>query len=116
MLSVPVLADIWSGAIVFWNDSAIAALNPEVPELPFQPIFLVYGDDRRATLSDVFAEALADFNPAFKMTNNSFANTRFQFGSIPVRSTVVASGPTQLGATAVPPLLLLSNLRLTTLH
>ncbi|ELR19449.1 uncharacterized protein ACA1_267070 [Acanthamoeba castellanii str. Neff] len=46
---------------------------------------------------------MADFNPAFKMTNDSFASKWFQFGSIPARSTVVTSGPTQIGATAASP-------------
>ena len=101
MLSVPVLADIWSGNIVFWNDSAIAQLNPGVA-LPFQPIVLVFANDRRGSISDSFASALAYWNPAFAMsvysTNDSLASRWSQFGSIAPRSYVVEPGEQQLGA------------------
>lgn len=104
MLSVPVLADIWSGNVVFWNDSAIADLNPGVA-LPFQPIVLVFANDRRGSISDSFASALAYWNPAFAMsiysTNDSLASRWSQFGSIAPRSYVVEPGEQQLGAVLV---------------
>ncbi len=104
VLSVPVLADIWSGNVVFWNDSAIAQLNPGVA-LPFQPIVLVFANDRRGSISDTFASALAYWNPAFAMsvysTNDSLASRWSQFGSIAPRSYVVEPGEQQLGAILV---------------
>jgi hypothetical protein len=103
-LSVPLLANIWSGNIIFWDDPAIAALNPDI-SLPHEAIVLVFGDDGRGTISDVFASALADFEPAFVLAaNESFADSWSQFGSINGRSLVVPSGPVQLGSVAVRPL------------
>jgi hypothetical protein len=97
---VGVLADIWSGAIVSWNDSAIAQLNPNIT-LPAQPIVLVFANDRRGSISDSFASALAHFNPAFAMsvytTNDSFASRWSQFGTIGARSYVVDPIEQQLG-------------------
>jgi hypothetical protein len=101
VLSVPVLAAIWSGSIVLWNDPAIGELNEGV-DLPPEPIVLVYGDDRRATISDVFASALSEFNSDFGMTANESFSGKWA-STMGARALVVGSGPEQIGYVAVRP-------------
>jgi hypothetical protein len=66
---------------------------------------LVFANDRRGSISDSFASALAYWNPAFAMsiysTNDSLASRWSQFGSIAPRSYVVEPGEQQLGAVLV---------------
>jgi ABC-type phosphate transport system substrate-binding protein len=99
VFSMPVLANIWSGNIVYWNDSAIVQLNPDL-SLPHEPIVLVFANESRASISDAFANALADFNPAFNLsvtTNDSFAGRWSTYGTNAGRSFAVAPGEQQLG-------------------
>ncbi len=96
---MPVLADIWAGNILYWNDSAIAQLNPGFP-LPGEPIALIFANETRASISDVFANALSDFNPEFRLglgSNYSFASKWVPRGVNPLRSVAVAPGEQQLG-------------------
>jgi len=62
-LTGPVLADIFSGAITQWNDSALAELNPDLT-LPDSPITVVYRSDSSGTTS-VFTTYLADVKADF---------------------------------------------------
>lgn len=99
VLSVPVLADIWRGNIILWNDARIQALNPNIT-LPAQAIVLIFGNDRRGSISDVFANALADYDPDFALSINSsesFASKWSTYGSIAGRGIPVSSGPEQIG-------------------
>jgi hypothetical protein len=58
------LSDIWLGRVVWWNDSAIQALNPNLT-LPEHPILLACGNDTVAGVTHTFAKALALFNADF---------------------------------------------------
>lgn len=61
VLSGPVLADMYSGKIKSWNDSAIAALNPgkTLPNLPVNPV----GRSDSSGSTYIFADYLAKTSP-----------------------------------------------------
>ncbi len=61
-----VLADIYLGKIVKWNDPAIAKLNPEV-KLPGTDITVVHRADGSGT-TYIFVDYLAKVSPAWKST------------------------------------------------
>jgi phosphate transport system substrate-binding protein len=64
VLSGQVLADIFQGRIVKWNDPAVAALNPGAP-LPDADINVVYRSDSSGT-SAIFTNYLSSVSPAWK--------------------------------------------------
>ncbi|MFP3567080.1 phosphate ABC transporter substrate-binding protein PstS [Paraburkholderia sp. SIMBA_030] len=63
-LSGPVLADIFLGKIRFWDDAAIAQLNPKV-KMPDTPIAVVHRQDGSGT-SLIWTHYLAQVNPEWK--------------------------------------------------
>jgi phosphate transport system substrate-binding protein len=63
-LTGPVVADIYLGKIVKWNDQAIAALNPGV-KLPAEDITVVHRADSSGT-SFLFTDYLSKVNAEFK--------------------------------------------------
>jgi ABC-type phosphate transport system substrate-binding protein len=58
------LAAIWTGGIVWWNDTAIQTLNPALT-LPQQRILLTYANDPSSSISQTFARALSLFSGDF---------------------------------------------------
>lgn len=64
ILSGPMLADIYSGKITYWNDPQIAALNPGV-SLPKQLITVVHRSDGSGT-TFLFTHYLSDVSPEWK--------------------------------------------------
>jgi hypothetical protein len=58
------LGDIWSGSIVWWNDTAIQNLNPTAT-MPHARIQLVYANDTLGSISGAFGDALSVFNSDF---------------------------------------------------
>lgn len=69
VLTGPVLAEVFRGAIKTWNDPAIARLNPGL-KLPGTAITLVYRSDSSGT-TFVFTDYLAQVSPAFKASPGS---------------------------------------------
>lgn len=63
-LSGPVLADIYSGKITYWNDPQISALNPGIT-LPKQLITVVHRSDGSGT-TFLFTHYLSDVSPDWK--------------------------------------------------
>jgi phosphate transport system substrate-binding protein len=68
-LSRDVLAGIFLGTVVQWNDASIAALNPDV-DLPALPITVVHRSDGSGTTA-IFTEYLARINPTWVETVGS---------------------------------------------
>jgi phosphate transport system substrate-binding protein len=62
--SGPVLADIFGGKIVTWDDPAIQKLNPAI-KLPKSPIVIVYRADSSGTTFN-FTHYLAQVSPSWK--------------------------------------------------
>jgi ABC-type phosphate transport system substrate-binding protein len=71
------LGDIWSGSIVWWNDTAIQNLNPTAT-MPQTRIRLVYANDTLASISGAFGDALAIFNPNFAALWSASNQTLFK--------------------------------------
>jgi ABC-type phosphate transport system substrate-binding protein len=69
------LGDIWSGSIVWWNDTAIQNLNPTAT-MPQALIRLAYANDTLASISGAFGDALSVFNSDFA-ARWSAANSNF---------------------------------------
>lgn len=63
-LSGTVVADIYSGKIVKWNDARIAALNPDIA-LPSRSILVVHRTDGSGT-TYIFSDYLATVSPAWR--------------------------------------------------
>lgn len=63
-LSGPVLADIFGGKVVTWDDPAIAKLNPSL-KLPKSPIIIVYRADSSGTTFN-FTHYLSQVSPSWK--------------------------------------------------
>jgi phosphate transport system substrate-binding protein len=66
-LTGPILADIYLGKITYWNDKAIADLNPELT-LPNQPIVPVHRAGDSGTRY-IFSDYLAKVSPEWKRTS-----------------------------------------------
>jgi ABC-type phosphate transport system substrate-binding protein len=64
VLDGPTLGDIWSGSIVWWNDTAIQTLNPTAT-MPQTRIQLAYANDTVGSISGAFGDALSIFNSDF---------------------------------------------------
>lgn len=62
------VVDIFSGKIVYWNDPAIAQLNPSYA-LPNASILIIYRQGGSGT-NQVFTEALQTFDPSFNFSND----------------------------------------------
>jgi len=100
VLNMSLLAAIWSGEVVFWNDPAIASLNHNLT-LPNEPIVLVFANDTGGSISDVFAEALAPHNSVFAGLAAPYANETLSMKMPPYspgRSIVTSPLVDQLGA------------------
>ena len=52
VLDGPTLGSIWTGNLTMWNDTRIAALNPNTT-LPGQPIQLAYSNDTIASIANL---------------------------------------------------------------
>ncbi len=63
-LTREVVADIYLGRIVRWNDPAITEVNPDV-KLPAMPIVVVYRSDSSGT-TYIFTDFLSHVSPAWK--------------------------------------------------
>lgn len=63
-LSGPVLANIYMGKIVSWNDPAIVQLNPEVT-LPHSPIVVLHRTEGKGS-SYIFSDYLSKVSPEFQ--------------------------------------------------
>lgn len=62
ILDRPTLVGIYDGTIVYWNDPAIVALNPDLAsKLPHAPITVVHRSDGSGT-TEIFTRALASFS------------------------------------------------------
>jgi ABC-type phosphate transport system substrate-binding protein len=61
VLDGPTLGDIWYGNILFWNDTAIKALNPNAT-LPGERILLAYANDTIAGITQTFMSLLSAAN------------------------------------------------------
>jgi phosphate transport system substrate-binding protein len=61
VLDGPTLGDIWYGNILFWNDTAIKALNPNAT-LPGERILLAYANDTAGGLTQTFMSLLSEAN------------------------------------------------------
>jgi hypothetical protein len=69
VLDGPTLGEIWVGDLVWWNDTRIAQLNPNVTAtgfaFPEERIRLVSADDIISSISQMFGNFIASHNPEF---------------------------------------------------
>ena len=77
-LAGPVLADIYLGKVTKWNDSAIAALNPELT-LPDEPIVVVHRSDSSGTTFN-WANYLSKSSEAWKSSVGEGTTVRWPLG------------------------------------
>ena len=72
MLDGPTLGDIWYGNILFWNDTAIKALNPNAT-LPGERILLAYANDSIAGITQTFMSLLSAANADMGAVRDPYA-------------------------------------------
>jgi phosphate transport system substrate-binding protein len=91
------LGDIWLGKVVWWNDTAIQSLNPDLA-LPQQPILLACGNDTVAGVTHTFARALSLFNADFASAWNISTGLNYwrTFAGIAGRTSWMAPGDDQI--------------------
>ncbi len=81
VLSLDVIAGIYSGSIVYWDDSAITDLNPFI-SLPHHEIFVFYQTEDEITY--VLAKALSSVDNQFlKIGYGDDPNATFPIASSP---------------------------------
>jgi phosphate transport system substrate-binding protein len=88
-LTGPVIAEIFSGKITKWNDSAITALNPGV-NLPSTSITTVYRSDSSGT-TDGFTTYLSDVDPAWKSSIGAGKLVKWPVGTGAAKNSGVAA-------------------------
>jgi ABC-type phosphate transport system substrate-binding protein len=64
------LGAIWSGSVVWWNDTAIQTLNPSLT-LPQERILLTYASDTSSGITQTFTRALSLFDTDFAAAWNA---------------------------------------------
>lgn len=77
-LSKEVLADIYMGRIKYWNDKAIAAINPGL-KLPKRKITVVHRSDSSGT-SFIFTNYLSKISPTWKSKVGQGASVKWPVG------------------------------------
>ena len=76
MLDGQTLGDIWYGNIIFWNDTAIQALNPNTT-LPEERILLGYASDAIGGLTQMFTTFLVETNADFAAVWDPIGNANW---------------------------------------
>jgi len=93
-LNGEVLAKIFSGAIIAWNDKSIAAMNPGV-HLPAAKITIVTREDSSGTTA-IFTDYLSKAYPLFKDSGGQGTTVRW-----PASSTLTGKGSEGIAANIV---------------
>jgi phosphate transport system substrate-binding protein len=92
-LDGPTLADIFSGKIKTWNDSAIKALNPGL-SLPSTAITVVHRSDSSGT-TDGFTTYLSDVSPTWASSIGSGKDVKWPTGTGAAKNSGVAAAVKQ---------------------
>lgn len=92
-LDGPTVADIFSGKITKWNDSAIKSLNPGV-NLPSTSITVVHRSDSSGT-TDGFTKYLSDVSPSWKSSIGSGKDVKWPVGTGAAKNSGVAAAVKQ---------------------
>ena len=92
-LDGPTLAEIFSGKITKWNDSAIKALNPGV-SLPSTNITIVHRSDSSGTTAG-FTKYLSDVSPTWKSSIGEGKDVKWPVGTGAAKNSGVAAAVKQ---------------------
>ena len=92
-LDGPTLAEIFSGKITKWNDSAIKSLNPGV-SLPSTNITIIHRSDSSGT-TDGFTTYLSDVSPTWKSSIGAGKDVKWPVGTGAAKNSGVAAAVKQ---------------------
>jgi phosphate transport system substrate-binding protein len=92
-LDGPTIADIFSGKIKTWNNSAIKSLNPGL-NLPSTAITVVHRSDSSGT-TDGFTTYLSDVSPTWKSTIGAGKDVKWPVGTGAAKNSGVAAAVKQ---------------------
>jgi phosphate transport system substrate-binding protein len=92
-LDGPTLAEIFSGKITKWNDSAIKALNPGI-SLPSSNITVVHRSDSSGTTNG-FTTYLSDVSPSWKSSIGAGKDVKWPVGTGAAKNSGVAAAVKQ---------------------
>src|SRR6201996_7096 len=92
-LDGPTIADIFSGKITKWNNSAITALNPGV-SLPSTNITVIHRSDSSGT-TDGFTTYLSDVSPSWKSSIGAGKDVKWPVGTGAAKNSGVAAAVKQ---------------------
>jgi phosphate transport system substrate-binding protein len=92
-LDGPTIADIFSGKITKWNDSAIKALNPGL-SLPSTSITVVHRSDSSGT-TEGFTTYLSDVSPTWKSSIGEGKDVKWPVGTGAAKNSGVAAAVKQ---------------------
>jgi phosphate transport system substrate-binding protein len=88
-LDGPTLADIFSGKITKWNDSAIKSLNPGI-NLPSTSITVIHRSDSSGTTNG-FTTYLSDVSPTWKSSIGAGKDVKWPLGTGAAKNSGVAA-------------------------
>jgi phosphate transport system substrate-binding protein len=92
-LDGPTIADIFSGKITKWDDSAIKALNPGM-SLPSTSITVIHRSDSSGT-TDGFTKYLSDVSPSWKSSIGAGKDVKWPVGTGAAKNSGVAAAVKQ---------------------